>query len=187
VNVSPYRWTAIVLALLVAGVPLRGDEKAPPKPADKPPHHDDLARLVGSWDATVTFNFGGKDNTGQAKCEAGWILDGQAVQQEYKSDFMGKPLTIRQILTFDVGKKKLVEVHMTSLHGGALFNQGDFGDDGKEWKLSGSYFDPMAKKLTQLRTVYTFADADHFTLDWLVQGADGKETRAVHIAHVRRK
>jgi hypothetical protein len=187
VNANPKQLATTVLALLIAGMPLRGDEKSPGRPAEKSPYHNELARLVGSWDATVTFRFGAKDNQGQASCEARWILDEHCVQQEYKSTFMGKPLTILQLITFDAGKKKLEEIHMTNLDGGALFNEGDSVAGGKEWKLAGPYVDPATRKPTQLRTVYTFGDADHFTLDWFVRGADGKETRAVHIEHVRRK
>jgi Protein of unknown function (DUF1579) len=172
-----------LLALLASTVALHGDERAASKES---PMHDELGRLVGSWDASVTFVLGGKENQGKARCEAKWILDGHTVQQEYNSNFMGRPLTILQLLTYDADKKKLVEIHMTNLHGGALCNQGESLNGGKEWKLNGPYLDPQTRKMAELRTVYTFEDSDHFTLDWFTPGADGKEVRSVHIAHSRR-
>jgi uncharacterized protein DUF1579 len=187
VNVSPYRLAATVFALLALSIPLQGDTSAETKSAAKPPLHDELARLVGSWDATVTFRFGGKENQGQARCEAKWILDEHCVQQEYSSIFMGKPLTILQLLSYDSANKKITEIHMTNRDGGALKNEGESLSGGKEWKLSGPFIDPQTRKPTRLRTVYTFQDADHFTLDWFTPEADGKELRGVHITHTRRK
>jgi hypothetical protein len=187
VNLSVHRLAVIVLALLVVSMPLRGDEKSPAKPAEKLPHQDDLERLVGSWDATVTYFIGTKENQGKAVCEAKWILDRHCVQQEYQSKFMGSPLTILQLLSYDAMKKKLIEIHMTNLHGGALCNEGDVSADGKEWKLSGPYMNLQTMKAAPLRTVYTFEDKDHFTLDWFLPGSDGKETRLIHITHARKK
>jgi hypothetical protein len=187
VSRSAHRLTATLIAFLAATGSFRGEEPARSKPGDKGPHHDDLARLVGSWDATVTFRIAGKDNQGKARCEAKWILDEHCVQQEYNSKFMGRPLTILQLLSFDADKKKFIEIHMSSQSGGALFNEGVDSDGGKEWKLSGPFLDPQTKKPTTLRTVYTFEDADHFTLDWFMPEAEGKEARVVHITHVRRK
>ena len=182
------RVVALIAALIVASIPLRGDQPAGAKSSDKQtPMHGELDRLVGSWDAALTYYFGGKENHGKARCEAKWILDGHCVQQEYNSIFMGKPLTILQFLTYDIAKKKLVEVHMMSLDGGALMNEGESTDKGKVWKLAGPYVNPMTQKAATLHTVYTFEDADHFTLDWFLPDATGKETRSVHIAHTRQR
>src|SRR5262249_40377069 len=43
--------------------------------------HKKLDTLVGSWDVTVTFKLGSKENKGTATCQAKWILDGRFVQQ----------------------------------------------------------------------------------------------------------
>jgi hypothetical protein len=181
------RSCAVILALFAVGIPSRGDAPGAGKGADNGPMHDELARLVGNWDASVTFVFGGKENQGAARCEAKWILDDHCVHQEYKSMFMGRPLTILQLLSYDADKKKLVEIHMTNMHGGALCNQGESHDNGKQWKLSGPFVDPQTRKSTELQTVYTFEDPDHFTLDWFTSGPDGKVVRSVHIVHSRRK
>jgi hypothetical protein len=175
------------LSLFLAVLSVRGDDPGAAKATKKSPGHDELARLVGDWDAIVTYQIAGKENQGKARCQAKWILNDNCVQQEYNSNFMGRPLTILQLLSYDPGKKKIVEVHMTSLNGGALMNEGDSTNDGQEWKLEGPYFDAQLQKKTRLRTVYTFEDPDHFTLAWFTPGADGKETRTVHIAHTRKK
>ncbi len=175
-----YRPATALLTILAVAASLRGD-------AAKAPLHDELARLVGNWDCDVTFVLGGKENHGKAKCEAKWILNENCVEQQYDSNFAGRPLRILQMLSYDPGRKKLVEIHMTNLHGGALCNRGDTVGGGKEWKLTGPYFDPQVGKEVEMRTVYTFDDADHFTLDWFTPGADGKEVRSVHIVHTRQK
>jgi hypothetical protein len=183
-----YRWAAAAaLCLFVSVLPVRGDDPGAGQSTKKSPMHDELARLVGNWDATVTFHIGGKENQGKARCEAKWILNENCVQQEYNSMFMGRPLTILQLLSYDPSKKKIVEVHMTSMSGGALMNEGESTKDGKVWTLEGPYFDMQSQKNTRLRTVYTFEDPDHFTLDWFTPGPDGKESRTIHIAHTRKK
>jgi hypothetical protein len=175
------------LALVAVAVPLRGDSPAAAKSAAKSPLHDELARLVGDWDATVTFRMGDRESEGKARCEAKWILDGHWVRQEYNSTFMGRPLTIIQLLSYDPAKKKMVEIHLSSQQGGAHVNEGGPAAGGKEWKFTGPYVDRATGKTTELRTVYSFVDGDHFTLDWYLPGPDGKEVRGVHITHARRK
>ncbi len=182
------RLIGLTLAFLAAGVPLRGDQPASSKGESKQgPMHDELARLVGSWDASVTYRMGERENYGKARCEAKWILDGQFVQQEYASTFMGMPLTIVQIIGYDAGAKKLNEIHLSSQGGGVLHNKGESEGGGKQWTFSGPFPDPKTHKVVQMRTLYTFQDPDHFTLDWYTPGPDGKEVRVVRIEHARRK
>jgi len=187
VTVSPSRSIAAVVGLLVFSALSHADQPARSKTASKSPQHDELARLVGSWDAAVHLQINGKETIGKAKCEAKWILDENAVQQEYNSIFMGAPLTIMQLLTYDADKKKFVEIHMSNRGGGAMVNEGTSADGGKEFKFAGQHWDPREKKEVPIRTVYTFEDNDHFTLDWYMPGPDGKEIRQIHITHARRK
>jgi hypothetical protein len=163
-------------------------DKAPEGELDGPgPVHKQMEPLAGSWDVEVKFILDGKEHTGKAKCEAKWILDGRFLQQEYKSNFMGKPFTVLQHLGYDNQKRKTIEIMMDSMGTGVIHNEGSISKDGKVITNEGESHDPATGKNTKLRTVYTIADKDQFTLEWFKSGADGKDEKVVSMTHTRRK
>src|SRR5271166_5115178 len=126
------RFLGSMLVLLALTIAARSDAPRGTQSAGKKaPLHDELARLAGSWDATITFRISDKENQGKARCEAKWMLDEYFIQQEYTSNFMGRPLTIVQLLSYDADKKKLIEIQMSNRGGGALVNEGESVDGGK--------------------------------------------------------
>ena len=181
----------MALALVLdQGTPVAGQDKAKSATfqADGPgPKHKRLDVLVGSWDVTVTFQLGGKQNEGKASCEAKWILDGRVVQQEYKSKLMGQPYTVLQLVGYDNLKKKSFEIMLQNLHTGVLHTEGTFSEDDKVITNYGESLDPMSGKTYKLKTVTTFRDSDHFTLEWFKVGAAAKEERTVSMSHTRRQ
>jgi hypothetical protein len=157
-------------------------------PADPPgPVHKQMESLAGSWDVDITFILDGKENKGKAKCEARWILDGRFLQQEYRSNFMGKPFTVLQHLGYDNERKKTIEIMMDNLGTGVIHNEGSISKDGKVITNEGESLDHATGKNTKLRTVTTIVDQDHYTLEWFKPGADGKEEKLVSMMHTRRK
>jgi hypothetical protein len=170
---------------IVPAVP--GDE---PAKADRPtPVHKELDRLVGTWDAALEFRYGDRVMKGTARCEARWVLDGRFVQQEYTSVFMGRKLTILQLIGYDDVKKKLIEVHLASNGNQVLVNEGEVTDGGATWTNVGERLNVGTKKPVKLRTEYRFRDADSFTLSWYQPdpAGGGKEVCVVRISHTRKK
>lgn len=178
-------------ALLTAGFVLLGaascsaQEDAAKFPSEQ---HAKLNALIGSWDVATKYKVGpGKEIEGKATCEAKWIVGGNAVQQEYRSSFGGRPFTVVQLIGYDVHKKKFFEIKLDSMDTGAMFNEGTISADGKVITQVGERIDPATGKAGKLRTVTTFVDPDHFTLEWYMPNEDGKEERAVLLSLARKK
>ena len=181
---------AVAGFLTVPSVGICQENKAKPAevPVDAPgPVHKQMESLAGNWDVEVTFFLNGKENKGKAQCEARWILDGRFLQQDYKSNLMGKPYNVIQLLGYDNQKKKTIEIKMDNLNTGVMHNEGSISKDGKTISNEGEYPDRMTNKMTKLRTVTTIVDQDHYTLEWFKPGADGKEEKVVSMTHTRRK
>ncbi len=157
-------------------------------PADGPgPAHKQIVGLAGSWDVTVTYVLSGSERTGTARCESHWILGGRFLQQEYNSNFMGKPYTVLQLLGYDNQKKKTIELMMNNLSTGVLHNEGSISEDGKVITNEGESLDHETGKPVKLRTVTTIIDEDHYTLEWFRPGPTGKDEKVVSMSHRRRK
>jgi hypothetical protein len=189
--------TAFLLFILLAsgflmpsGVAICQDKKAnpPTPPVDAPgPVHKQMESLAGKWDVEVTYVIEGKERKGKATCEAKWIMDGRFLQQDYKSNLMGKPYNVMQLLGYDNNKKKTIEIVINNLGTGVLHNEGSISNDGKTITNEGEHLDPRSDKMTKLRTVTTIIDQDHYTLEWFHTNADGKEEKSVSLKHTRQK
>src|SRR5271166_1062039 len=156
--------------------------------ADVPgPIHQRLNDLAGSWDVALRYTLADKQHEGKATCEAKWILDGRFLQQEYHSQFQGKPFQVVQLLGYDNPRKKTIEIMMDNLSTGLLHNEGSISEDGKVITNLGGSLDPLTGKPYKLRTVTTIVDRDHFTLEWFRANDGGKEDRVVSMAHARKK
>jgi len=145
---------------------------------------------VGDWDVAVEFKLpDGKAGKGKSVCQTKFIMDGKFIHQEYKSKFMGKPLTVVQILGYDEFKKKFVEfqLHVNDKDAHTVHNEGDFSDGGKTLKLESDSIDGRSGKPAKLRTVTTITDNDHYRLEWFITEMGGKEERKVVLNHTRKK
>jgi hypothetical protein len=151
------------------------------------PVHHRLDDLAGTWDVVVRYNLGDKEHEGKAKCEARWILDGRFLQQEYKSNFQGKPFEVIQLLGYDSVGKKTIEIKLDNLSTGVMHNEGSISEDGRVITNFGKSRDPATGKPYKLRTVTTIVDHDHFTLEWFGTEDGGKESRVVSMSHTRKK
>jgi uncharacterized protein DUF1579 len=179
--------SGLSISLSAAGVVAQQkDEKGAP---DGTPgkEHRQLDPLVGKWDVVVRYTLGGKEREGTAESEAKWVLDGRYLQQEYKSDFSGRPFTVLQFLGYDQHKKRFFEIKMDSMDTGIMHNEGTISNDGKVLTCSGDRIDPTTGKTVKLRTVTTLADSDHYTLEWYFTDSEGKEEKTVTLSHSRKK
>jgi hypothetical protein len=149
--------------------------------------HERLTRLAGSWDVTLEYIIGDQTRQGKATCEAKPILDGRFLQQDYNSIFQGKPFHVLQLLGYDAARKKTIEIMLDNLSTSVMHNEGSVSDDGKVFTNLGEHVDPMTKKPYKLRTVYTIAGPDLFTLEWFKTDLGGKEEKVVSMTHKRKK
>jgi Protein of unknown function (DUF1579) len=179
-----------VCSLLPAACAFSQEKKdQPPRvAADVPgPVHQRLGELVGSWDVAIQYKLGDKVQDGKATCDATMILGGRFLQQNYKSIFQGEPFEVLQILGYDNDKHKTIEVMMDTTGTGLLHNEGTISEDGKVITNLGESRDPTTKKRFKLRTVYTIADRDHFSLEWFRTNDGTAEEKVVTLVHTRKK
>jgi hypothetical protein len=148
-------------------------------------HHKQLDVLVGRWEVIAKYKYGsGPERQGKATSEAKWILGGRFVQQEYKSE--SGQLTL-QFIGYDNQKKKFFEVKMDNNDTGVLLTEGTISDDGKVITNTGERTDPLTGATGKLRAVTTIIDKDHYTLEWFMSGANGKEEKVVTLSHTRKQ
>jgi hypothetical protein len=151
------------------------------------PVHQRLDDLAGAWDVAIQYKLGKNVQNGKATCDARLILGGRFLQQDYHSRFQGEPYHVMQILGYDNQKKKVIELKMDTMSTGVLHNEGEISEDGKVITNLGESLDPRTKKPYKLRTVYTIADRDHFTLEWYRIDDAGTGEKVVTLTHVRKK
>lgn len=175
----------LTVALAAAALTVRAaDDKPKEFPTEQ---HKQLDALAGTWDVAITYRFAGQERQGKAACETKWILDGRHLHQQYQSTLNGRPYTVVQILGYDANRKKFFELHLDNLDTGLMHNEGTFSADGKTLTMRGDRVDPMTGQNGKLRTVTTITDKDHYTLEWYMIGADGKEEKGVTLVHTRKK
>jgi hypothetical protein len=186
-------WSCSVVAcgLIVASATGFSQERGASKPEVQPGGlsavHDKLAGLAGTWDVSLEYKIGDKMQKGKATCEAKRIMDGRFLQQDYHSNFQGKPFHVLQILGYDADKKKTIEIKLDNLSTSIMHNEGSASEDGSVLTNLGEDVDPMTKKPYKLRTVYTITGPDHFTLEWFRTEDGGKEEKLVSMTHTRKK
>ena len=87
--------------------------------------HKRLGDLAGTWDVTVRYIMGDKENLGKATCEAKLILDGRFLQQDYTSRFQGQPYHVMQLLGYDNTRKEIDRDQAGQLRHRGLAHRGD--------------------------------------------------------------
>jgi hypothetical protein len=181
---TPAVWLSAVLALALAATTRADDKKSP----EDPTRHLDF--FVGDWDVAVKYKLpDGKEYEGKAACVTRRVLNGRFIQQEYTSRMNNQPLTIWQLLGFDMVQKKFVEtdLHAHGDNAHTMHTDGTFSDDGKVLTLRGDTIDSMTGKPVKLRAVTTIKDKDHYLLEWFITDDSGKEDRKVVLSHTRKK
>ena len=69
---------------------------------------------------------------------------------------------------------------------GVLHAEGGVSTDGKTITTIGDRVDPVSGKTASVRVVLTIVDRGHFTSEWFMRTADGREARTVLMEHTRR-
>ncbi|HWP30132.1 MAG TPA: DUF1579 family protein [Fimbriimonadales bacterium] len=148
-------------------------------------YHKILDSLAGDWDVVVKYKMEGKEQEGKATLQSKWILDGRFLQQEYKSNFMGSPFTVIQILGYDNQNNEPFVFHINSMETGALHTKGKISEDGKVITTSGEFIDSTGKK-SKLKMVFTIKSKDKFTLEWFQMQEGKPEERIVILEHTKK-
>lgn len=160
---------------------LRADERRN-EPSPESPELKELGRLIGTWDTDVTFKPAiwqpeGRRVKGSVKSE--WTLGGRFVRELGRS--LAEDVEHTLMATYDT-KKKAYRSWSFDSTGSALEWQGRWDGDTKTLTWESDLGDGL-KAVSKDH----FTDKDHYEIDVLVKGADGKVYMDMKAKHSRRR
>jgi hypothetical protein len=149
--------------------------------------HNWLGALEGTWEVSLKIPIGnGRIIEGSSSCQATRVMDGRFLRLEYKSMFMGKPLTVVRYMGYDRHREKFVEVHFESTHTDVMFSEGILSADKKKITCLGSHIDVSSGQSVQVQTITTLADPNIFVLEMIYTGQDGQDSKTITLTHRKR-
>lgn len=169
----------VVLGLVAAGVSafattliVRADDKAAPPAMDEAAmqklwmdygipgtEHMEMAKRVGTWEATVEDFSQGEPVTSMGTCKRSMLFDGKYMREDFESSFKWNdqefPFVGVGTLGFDKGSNEFFYFWIDSMGTGYSFSRGKRGDGNKS-EMNGEMTTPMGKVKT--RIVVTMVD-----------------------------
>ncbi|MDX1963048.1 MAG: DUF1579 domain-containing protein [Pirellulales bacterium] len=151
-------------------------------------HHEELAKMVGEWEAQVEhFMPGMPVEKSTATAKRSMIMGGRYLQEEFKGTMAGMPFEGIMTLGYDNNLKKYTSVWIDSMGTGTMVGHGTPSKGGMLVECKGTMYCPMHQKEMACRTVTKMTDADHEIFEMYGPGPDGKETLAMRIHYTRKK
>lgn len=151
-------------------------------------YHKYLEQFVGTWSTQSKFwtapGAPPQESTGTA--EHALVLGGRFVKVTYRGEMMGQTFEGMGFMGYDNYKQAFVDFWIDNFGTLMLTSEGQCDDTGKVITMNGSFDDPVTSQTVSYRTVYTFADPDHYTLEMFNQTPDGQEFKSLEILHTRR-
>ena len=122
---------------------------------------------------------------GSAESKAIW--DGRYIETVFHGDYNGQPFEGRAISGYDNIKGKYVATWIDSMSTGIFISYGTHDAASKSTTYLGEMDDPMNPgKITPVRQVYRWTDADHYVFEWY-ETHDGAERKSMEIKYARAK
>lgn len=186
---------AVAVALsLVGSAPAQEAKKTQDKPAapaamppaPKPgPEHEVLKQDEGVWDATVEMT--GMPGVPPSKgVETNKMVGGLWLVTDFKSEMMNQPFQGHGVAGFDPNKKKYVTTWVDTMSTGLAVGEGTYDPATKT--MTGWMEGPdETGKMTKMKMVSEWKDADTRVFTMYMKGPDGKEAPSMRITYKRRK
>jgi hypothetical protein len=182
---------ALAGAFAVAGAP----EGVPPemaemmKLAQPGDHHKHMAKMVGNWTYKGKFWMapGAPPEEGVGTMTAKPALDGRFIMTEVHSTtpMMGMNFHGMGFDGYDNMKQKHVGTWADNMGTMIMHFEGTCSDGGKVQEMKSVFEDPMTKKPSYMREVFTWKDERTVVMEAFVPGPDGKEMKAMEIVYTR--
>lgn len=149
--------------------------------------HEQLAALVGTWDAEMKFWMDPSaeplSSTGTVTYEM--IMDGRYLREEVKSDFMGQPFHGLGTYGYNNVTGQLEATWIDDMSTGVYSYEGSIGEDGKEFVVKGTYTDPVSNEKRETRSVMRIVSPDRLHYESF-ETRDGKEVKIMEITSTRK-
>lgn len=153
--------------------------------------HRLLGRFVGSWDIRGKMWMegpAGPVSESRGTVETRWLLPGVWIQDEVKTEMMGRPFQGYGVSGYDNVKKKYVAMWCDSTSTALLTMEGNLAADGKTLALFGVANDPVTGEHDKLMGYLThFEDQDHHRFEIRDYAMRPEGARVMELAYSRRK
>ncbi len=153
------------------------------------PEHALLAKRAGSWDYTIKIWMvpGAPPEESAGTCESKLILGGRFIQDIVTGQFQGQAFSGIGIAGYDNIKKKYVATWLDSMGTGLMTAEGTASPDGKTLTYASQYSCPILNGTRHSKTIETYIDDDHWTMESYEATPDGGEFKMMEIKYTRRK
>src|SRR6185503_15462119 len=174
----------LLLAPLAAGCSATKSQPSPELMAEKftefmtpGPAHKVLDAKVGRWSGNIKVWQGPdappSESTGTSAIQ--WILGGRYLEDRTEAQIEGAPFHGIGLTGYDNLKKKYVWTWIDDMGTGIVTGEGSYDEAGRTFTFTSQMPDPVQGKYVKSRSVETWANADHWTYEIYVTGADGRE------------
>ncbi len=152
-------------------------------------NHQNLAKSVGDWDATMLMWNGPKGEptktTGTVKAEM--ILGGRYLQMKYNSTIMGMPFEGISTDGYDNAKKVFFNTWVDNMGTGIMYAEGKYDDKTNSVVFTGTMSDPMSGKNMPYRQTVQSMDDKHMVMEMFYPDPkDGKEYKAMRVEYSKK-
>ena len=150
--------------------------------------HMEMAKRVGTWEATVEDFSQGAPVTSMGTCKRSMLFDGKFMREDFESSFKWNdqevPFVGLGTLGFDKGSKEFFYFWIDNMGTGYSFTQGKPGD-GKTSEMNGQMTMPTGK--TKTRVVVTMVDDNTDVMEmYSDMGFMPKEMMCMRITYKRK-
>jgi hypothetical protein len=148
--------------------------------------HQQLATMVGDWNATVKTWMGpGEPNVSMATAHREMILDGRVLAETFNGEMMGTKFVGHGMLGYDNASKKFWSTWNDSMSTGIMVSWGSWDDKEKGVVYEGSMTDPQTGQPFKVRSIGRQIDATHESFEmWEEHG--GQMMKTLEITMVKK-
>ncbi|MHC4909713.1 MAG: DUF1579 domain-containing protein [Planctomycetota bacterium] len=144
--------------------------------------HEELARRVGAWDATLEFWAfpGAPAETMTGNAQFAMQMDGRYLVQHFSSEYMGQTFEGAGLTGYDRMSKEFTSIWIDNMSTAVSVSKGKNPAD-----MRGTMPEPMLGKHVDTRMAETMPDDNTIVFDMFKPGPDGKEFKTMTIRYTR--
>lgn len=150
------------------------------------PVHQQFAKTVGNWKASVTTYMNGQEAKSEGSSSSEMVLGGRYLKSSFKGNMMGMPFEGMSLDAYDNATKEYITIWIDSFGTGIMQLKGKMDEKTKEIVYTGATIDPMTGKDSMMKNVMKNIDDDHqLMVMYMIEG--GKEIKNMQIEYTRVK
>lgn len=146
-------------------------------------HHKHLEKMVGVWDAEISFMGMPSKAVETNRLTPGglWLIS------EFEGNFAGMPFEGYSMMGYDTRKKKYVMSWVDSMSTEMTISEGTLSQDGKTFTFRGKGFDPFTGELGITKNVDTFDSPEKRTVIMSFIDNNEAENQLMSIKYTKRE